>query len=157
VTPPPGFSTLPPFDAAPPLPTRNRGWVLPVVLVAILGVIALGIVVYQAAKPKTTSMTVTMDLYNGTDGCNVGLGYDDIPGAAVVVTADGSQVGFGSLDYSGTDMGYYCEFTALLTGIPTDKSTYELTIGGPNRGVLTSTQSELSANGWDWGVSLGNQ
>lgn len=126
------------------------------VLVGVIAVIGVGVLAFQALKPKTTTVLVTLDLYNGTDGCNVGLGYNDVPGASVVISADGVPVGTSALDLFGTDMGLYCEFTASVPSVPTDRSIYSLTIGGSNRGVLTSTQSELSANGWNWGVTLGD-
>jgi len=137
-------------------PRRSRAWILPVVLVSVIAVIGLGVLAFQALKPKTTTVLVSLELYNGTDGCNVGLGYNDVPGASVVIEADGVPVGASTLDLFGTDMGLYCEFTASVPSVPTDKAIYSLTIGGSNRGVLTSSQSELSAAGWTWGVTLGD-
>ena len=79
-------------------PRRSRAWILPVVLVSVIAVIGLGVLAFQALKPKTTTVLVTLELYNGTDGCNVGLGYNDVPGASVVIEADGVPVGASTLD-----------------------------------------------------------
>lgn len=155
---PPQPAPPPPYGAAyaAPPPRRSRVWILPVVLVGVIVLIGAGVLVFQAMKPTTTTVLVTLELYNGSDGCDVGLGYNDVPGASVVISADGVPVGTSSLDLFGSDMGLYCEFTASVPSVPTDKGIYTLTIGGSNRGVLTSTQSELSANGWNWGVTLGD-
>ena len=129
---------------------------MPVSALCVLALVGLAFAGYQATRPKVTTLSVTMSLFNGVDPCSVGLGYLDIPGATIVVEADGDLVGSGNLSQYGDEIGGACVFTAQIPNIPTDKSLYALTLGRSSRGTLTSTQSELSAANWEWGVTLGD-
>jgi len=144
---------------APPSAAGRRGpsgWAIGLAAFALLVVAGAGIVVYSATRQLPHDVVVNLDLYNGTEPCDVGLGYYDIPGALVEVSADGSSVGSAHLDSFGSVQGVYCRFTATVRQVPTDKSDYELTIGGARRGVLDATRSELAAAGWSWDVTLGD-
>ncbi|MDQ1306526.1 MAG: Unannotated protein [Actinomycetota bacterium] len=137
-------------------PRTSRQWLVPVIALGVLVLVGLAFVGYQATRQKVATLRVTMSLFNGFDPCSVGLGYIDIPGATVVVEADGDIVGSGNLSRYGDEMGGACVFTALIPNIPSDKSIYTLALGRSSRGTLTSTQSELSAANWEWGITLGD-
>lgn len=123
-----------------------------VVLLGVGAVVAVGL-----ARPQPQDIQVTMDLYTGnSSACDVPLGYLDIPGAAMTLTADGAVVGTGFLSNYGTDMGFYCQFTGTFYDVPTDADYFSLALGNTSRGVVTNSKSELQSNDWRFGLSLGS-
>jgi len=134
---------------------RFPTWAIAVVAVVAVALVAAGAFAVLGSRDQTRTLLVTLHLYNGSDPCRISLGYDDIPGAAVLVSGDGVPLATGSLGYIGSDEGLYCEFTAVLNKVPADRNIYSLTIGGGKRGTLTATRDELNSEGWTWGLTLG--
>jgi len=141
----------------PPTPATSKRrpllWLIPVAALVVIGIVIA--IVVNMGKNSTRTVEVKMDLYQDSDPCSVGLGYIDIPGGSVVLEADGVTVASGSLSALGTDMGNYCEFTAYLPSVPTDKSIYSVSVGNLVRGSVTDTHQELESNGWRFDLSLG--
>lgn len=123
--------------------------------VGLLVVLALVlVVVVRNVAPSTTTMTVTLAVYDDDfRGCDLSWGYADVPGSNVIVRADGAIVATGSLSRIGTEELISCEFTARLSGVPTDGSFYTIEIG--RRGTGDATRSELEANNWTYQATLG--
>lgn len=118
----------------------------------ILGLIIFAVV--RVAAPSTTTVTVNLTVFNDDfRGCDLGLGYFDVPGSAVIVRADGDLVGTGSLGRSGTEDLLSCKFTARISDIPTDADFYTFEIG--RRGTGDATRGELERNNWTYDASLG--
>ena len=104
--------------------------------------------------PDTKTLTVTLDVYTDDfSGCDLGLGYYDVPGSIVVVEVDGEVVGKSELGEYGSDEGISCQFTARVPDVPTDGTFYEISIG--SRGTGDATKSELESNGWTYSATLG--
>jgi hypothetical protein len=116
--------------------------------VLLVGLFAL---ISGESEPKTTTLSVTLLLID-EDGCDVGLGYFDVPGSAITVEGDGELVAFGQLD-SGSDDVFSCEFRGTVLNVPTDAISYTISVG--RRGTKTYTRSELEANNWELEYSLG--
>lgn len=154
---PPGAVAAPAY-VPPQRSTGMPGWAWALIgagAVIVLGVGAL--VAVNLAKPQPQDITVTMDLYTGNfDACDIPLGYIDIPGAAMTLTADGTTVATGSLESFGADRGLYCQFSGTFYDVPTDAEFYSLELGRSTRGVITNSRSELELNDWGFSVSLGN-
>lgn len=143
----------------PPRNSSRRWWIIggiAVVAVALLGVLLLrgggsggGIL-----APDTETLTVTLDVYTDDfSGCDLGLGYFDVPGSLVIVEVDGEVVGTSELGNFGSDEGIYCQFTARVPNVPTDGALYEISVG--RRGTGDVTKSELEANDWTYSATLG--
>ena len=142
------------FSAPVPQRKRRKGWVIPSVIVGILAaatiiVLATGVL----SGSKTTTVNITMTIY-GTDGCSIGLGYLDVPGSIVVLSADGELVGTAMLSEYGTETYGGCEFDAAIPDVTTEASTYSLAIG--SRGEISSSNSELKGNSWLFQATLGD-
>ena len=149
------FGSLPQYGSMPPpmpVARRRARWIIPVVIGAVAAAVVLGIVIVNAAKPKPESVTVQMTVY-GVYACDLGLGYFDVPGSVVTLSADGRLVGSGNLSAFGDDQGYGCMFSETIPAVPSDASAYSLQIG--RRGTLTVSRSELAAANWIWSTSLG--
>lgn len=140
------------FPGAPP--SARKGWVLPVIIIgAVLGVVALGVVALRLlASPSTTTVYVNVTILD-IDGCDVGLGYYDVPGSTVSVLADGVFAGSARLSEIGDPGALGCTFSAWIPDVPTDASVY--TMDGGDRGEITNTRSELEGNDWAFEASLG--
>lgn len=101
---------------------------------------------------QTTFLDVTLTVFD-EDGCNLGLGYDDVPGSTVTVSVDGVPIAFDQLPFFGEDGVFYCDFEVSIAGVPTDGSIYEIEIGRRGKAVLSRT--ELVADNWSYSGSLG--
>ena len=135
-------------------PKQRKGWVIPTVIVGLLAAAAL--VVFSTgvlSGSKTTTVNVTMTIF-GTDGCSIGIGYLDVPGSVVVLTADGELVGSTMLSEYGTESYGGCEFDAVIPDVTTTASSYGLAIG--SRGEIFSSNSELKGNSWLFQATLGD-
>ncbi|NQW73626.1 MAG: hypothetical protein HQ453_12930 [Actinobacteria bacterium] len=99
------------------------------------------------------TVNITMTIY-GTDGCSIGLGYLDVPGSIVVLSADGELVGTTMLSEYGTETYGGCEFDDAIPDVTTKASTYSLAIG--SRGEISSSNSELKGNSWLFQATLGD-
>lgn len=153
---PPGSGTgfAPSFSTPEPQHKRRKAWVIPSVIVGILAaatiiVLATGVL----SGSKTTTVNITMTIY-GTDGCSIGLGYLDVPGSIVVLSADGELVGTAMLSEYGTETYGGCEFDAAIPDVTSKASTYSLAIG--SRGEISSSNSELKGNSWLFQATLGD-
>lgn len=157
VAPPPAYGTPAPggFPAAVPSTPRTGfpwKWVGIGVGIAVF-VLGAAIVVTNAVGGGTRNVTVSFTVF-GVDDCELGLGYFDVPGSSVTIEADGELAGIGTLTQFGDDVGYGCEFSAVVLDVPDDASLYSIEVG--RRGVITNTRSELESNGWEFDLSLGN-
>ena len=153
---PPGSGTgfAPGFSTPVPHHKQRKGWVIPSVIVGILAaatiiVLATGVL----SGSKTTTVNITMTIY-GIDGCSIGLGYIDVPGSVVVLTADDELVGTTTLSEYGTESYAGCEFDAAIPNVTTQASLYSLAIG--SRGEISSSNSELKGNSWLFQATLGD-
>lgn len=104
------------------------------------------------AEPQTTFLDVSLTVFD-EDGCNLGWGYDDVPGSTVTVSVDGVPIAFDQLPSFGDDGVVYCDFEVSIAGVPTDGSIYEIEIGRRGKAVLSRT--ELVADNWSYSGSLG--
>jgi hypothetical protein len=120
--------------------------------VVLIALITFGVT--RLAAPSTTVVTVTLAVYSDDfRGCNLGLGYFDVPGSTVIVRSDGEVVGTGSLGRFGTEELISCTFTARIENIPTNGSSYSFEIG--RRGTGQATRAELEADDWTYKATLG--
>ena len=101
---------------------------------------------------NVTTLDVSLTVFND-DGCDLGLGYDDVPGSTVTVRVDGIPVAFEDLPYFGDDGVAYCDFEVSIPGVPTDGNIYEIEIG--RRGNAVMSRAELVADNWSYAASLG--
>ena len=154
---PPG-TALAPHYVPPQRLSGIPGWAWALIGAGAVIVLSVGaLLAVNLAKPQPQDITVTMDLYTGNfDACDISLGYIDIPGAAMTLTADGTTIATGRLESFGADRGLYCQFSGMFYDVPTDAEFYSLELGRSTRGVITNSRSELELNDWGFGVSLGN-
>lgn len=144
----------------PPAPNSSRRWWI-IGGVAVAAVILLGFVLLRGGgsgggilAPETKTLTVTLDVYTDDfSGCDLGLGYFDVPGSVVIVEVDGEVVGTSELGQFGSEEGISCQFSARVTDVPADGALYEISIG--RRGTGDATQAELVANNWTYSATLG--
>lgn len=138
----------------PPAQPSRPAWVIPVAAIGgavVLAAAAVGIS-QIAGGPSTATLDLTLTVYND-DGCDLGLGYFDVPGSTVIVSVDGVPSAFGELPTFGDDGFISCEFTTLIPDVPTDGQIYEIEIG--RRGDQTLTRTELESSNWSYEASLG--
>ncbi len=121
-----------------------------VLVLLVIGAVAIN----NASTPSITNVTVTETVL-GQSCYNLSWGYGDIPGAQVVITADGAQVGFGSYPSVGIDNGSGCEFSTTVYDVPMDAANYSVAMASGRRGVIYNTQSELAGNDWTFSLTLG--
>jgi hypothetical protein len=144
------------FVPGPSMPRakQRKGWLIPVVIVGALAVVGILVVATGVLSgAKTTTVNVTMTIF-GTDGCSIGLGYLDVPGSLVVLTADGQLAGSTVLSEYGNETYDGCEFDAAIPDVTTKASTYNLAIG--SRGEISSSNAELKGNAWLFEATLGD-
>lgn len=137
----------------PPSESSRPAWLIPVIAVGaviVLVIAALGIT--QLSGGSTTNLDVTLTVFND-EGCDLGLGYFDVPGSTVIVSVDGVPTAFGDLPTFGDDGFLYCEFTTTIADVPTDGEIYQIEIG--RRGEQTLTRMELESANWSYEASLG--
>ena len=146
--------------APPPANSSRRWWILGGIAVVVI--IGLGTILLTRGggsgggilAPDTETLTVTLDVYTDDfSGCDLGLGYSDVPGSLVIVEVDGEVVGTSELGRFGSDEQIYCQFTARVPDVPADGRLYEISVG--RRGTGDATKSELVANGWTYSATLG--
>jgi hypothetical protein len=123
---------------------------------AAIGVIIILIFAYAkiSGNISTTDVTVDMVLV-GQDCSSISWGYGDIPGGTVNLAVDGVNVASGSYSSYGTTVFNGCQFSATLSGVKENGSSYTVTSGNALRGSITDTKSELSANNWTFNLTLG--
>ncbi len=131
---------------------------LAIVSIVIVALIALGVVVSvvrNVTTVKTTTVTVTQTLVD--QYCfDISWGYGDIPGAQVVLTADGANVGYGSYSSIGTTTALGCEFTAYIYDVPMNADTYAVELASGRRGVVYNTKADMISNNWNIYLTLGS-
>jgi hypothetical protein len=118
-------------------------------LIAIVAVIA-GL----TAKPDPVSVDASMTLVS-QDCSNVSFGYFDIPGAQVTLTVDGVVESVATYSSLGNDTYLGCKFSTTFFDVPADGSMYSVGLASGRRGTISKTQSELEADGWTFGLTLG--
>lgn len=160
----PAATAPPPFPHAPN--TQNQVWEASpnrsiwrgrrAVTLAIAGgalLVVGGVLLLTGSPTPTTTMTITLDVYNDFDGCDLGPDYRDIPGSEVVVKKDGAVVGSTSLGRVGEEDFVKCSFRAQLDEVPTDGDNYEIAIAG--RGSQEVSREDLAATKWNFTAKLG--
>jgi len=125
-----------------------------IVLVAVGLVVLLAIGIAVSRAPSSTSVSVALTVYGESDCDDLGLGYFDVPGSAVTITADGSVVGTGQLSSFAVGGGFGCTYRTTVEDIPTDADFYSVEIR--RRGEVTSSRAEMEEDGWSWELSLGD-
>ena len=135
-------------------PERPSKLVLGIVA-SIIGLIAL---IGLAGGTSVSKTTVTVELtIKGEDNCfNLSWGYSDIPGAQVLLTKDGEQVGFGNYNSIGNSSILGCTFTATIPDVPMDGESYGVSMASGRRGSIYNTKAELIDSDWTFSLSLGN-
>jgi hypothetical protein len=136
---------------------KRPAWVIPVV--AVVGVIVLVAAAFGAVNlvgggsgSNFTTLDVSLTVYSD-DGCDLSLGFDDVPGSTVTVSVDGVPVAYDDLSYFGENGFIYCEFNVSIPDVPTDGNIYEIEIG--RRGNAVMSNAELVADNWSYAASLG--
>lgn len=114
------------------------------------------VLVPEEEVPATRTVTVSLTVMNGLDGCDLPFGYFDIPGAQFELRADGEIVGFGSYPSSGLDLTYGCKFSSTVFDVPADAEIYSVSLASGRRGTIYNTQADLAGNNWEFALSLGD-
>jgi len=109
----------------------------------------------SSISPSIRSVTVEMKINDEYDCFDLSPGYSDIPGAQVVISMDGSPIGFGSYSYFGTYQSGGCVFTAIVPGVPTNGLNYAVEMASGRRGTIYATNADLEMSGWTFSLSLG--
>lgn len=129
-----------------------------IVSIVILALIALGVVasvIKNVTTVKTTTVTVTQTLVD--QYCyDISWGYGDIPGAQVVLTADGENVGYGSYSAVGSTTALGCQFTAYIYDVPMNAENYAVELASGRRGVVYNTKEDMVSNDWNIYLTLGS-
>lgn len=149
-----------------PQPEKTANKNLPIFLGS--GVLALIILIFiivklggssstdaSSSSPSSRSVTVEMKINDEYDCFDLSPGYNDIPGAQVVISMDGSPVGFGSYSFLGTYQSGGCVFTAIVPGVPTNGLNYAVEMASGRRGTIYATNVDLEMSGWTFSLSLG--
>jgi hypothetical protein len=138
-----------------PNPKNNHSKVILIVLGVFFALGVVAVAISQLMVVKTTLTTVNMVLVD--EECyDVSWGYFDIPGAKVVLTADGEEVGSGYYSEYGDSTFLGCEFTAYIYDVPTNADTYGIEMASGRRGVVYNSREELESNDWTFSLSLGS-
>jgi hypothetical protein len=109
------------------------------------------------AKTSVAGEFVLTDSDTAGAGCIGQGGYTDItPGVSVILTNQDNKIlgsstlGTGVVDSSaGT-----CTYSFTIPDVPEDQSQYAIEVS--HRGKVVNSKSELSANGWKFGLSMGH-
>jgi len=104
--------------------------------------------------PTTQMVTVSLTVMNDLDGCDLPLGYFDIPGGQFELRADGQVVGFGSFPLNGMDLSFACKFTSTVFNVPDDAAVYSVALANGRRGTIYNTRDELAGKDWVFDLSL---
>lgn len=139
-----------------PVARKRKPWLIPVFIVGVLVLAGGGFLVFRKAVPNTTTVPITVTIYGETEcsSYGLGLGYGDVPGSLMTVRADGIPVGVATLEEYGEFDGVGCVFQASVSDVPMDAAIYSMETG--RRGEISSTRSEMEANGWSFDATLGS-
>ena len=130
------------------IPQRKKQWIIPAIagaVVVIIGVIAAILLLTKDDRPKSVVVNYTLEVI-ADQYCEdfYQTGYSDIPYAtAEVVDADGTLLGFGTLD-GGTDTDTSCVFSTVFEVKSSSDGVYRITAGNANRGYLNYSDSDVS-------------
>jgi len=129
-----------------------------IISIVIVALIALGVVV-SVVKNVTTVETTTVEVTQTISGENcydLSWGYGDIPGAQVILRADGSTVGYGTYSPLGTESVIGCKFTAFIYDVPMNAENYSVELASGRRGVVYNTNADMISNDWNIYLTLGS-
>ncbi len=119
------------------------------IVVLVLFILIIG----NSAKAEPVTLTVEMTIKD--ESCwDLSWGYNDIPGAQMIVTVDGVSAGFGSYPSVGSTTILGCKFTTYISDVPSDGENYSVAMASGRRGTIYNTRSELIANDWTFSLSL---
>jgi serine/threonine-protein kinase len=110
--------------------------------------------------PVKTNVTGEFILTNSDTaiaGCIGQGGYSDIsPGVPVILTnQDGKILGSSALGSGVADSSAgTCTYTFTIPDVPEDQSQYAIEVS--HRGKVVNSKSDMAANGWKFGLSMGN-
>jgi hypothetical protein len=134
--------------------------------VVLLVVVAVGGFVLVDAKPNTHTVTGTFVLSGTTSTlsptifANGGIcwgkgGYSDIAAGTPVTLKDEAATILATAALGlGTGTDTECTFTFTLTGVSDSAKFYSVEVG--RRGAISKSHDELEADGWVFGLTLGN-
>jgi hypothetical protein len=137
-----------------PNPKSNQSKIIFIVLGAFFTLGIFAIFINQVLVVKTTLVTVTNVLLD-QECYDISWGYSDVPGAQVVLTADGEEVGFGYYADYGQSTYLGCEFTAYIYDVPMNAESYAIEMASGRRGVVYNSREDLESNDWTFSLSIG--
>lgn len=138
-----------------PNPKNNQSKILIIVLCVFFALGFFVVAINQFLVVKTTMVTVDMVLVD--EECyDISWGYFDIPGAKVVLTADGEEVGNGYYSETGNTTYLGCEFTAYIYDVPTNAESYGIEMASGRRGIIYNSGEDLESNDWTFSLSIGS-
>jgi hypothetical protein len=126
--------------------------------IVIVALIALGVVasvIKNVTTVKTTTVEVTQTI-SGENCYDLSWGYGDIPGAQVILRADGSTVGYGTYSALGSESVLGCKFTASIYDVPMNAENYSVELASGRRGVVYNTKADMISNDWNIYLTLGS-
>ena len=109
------------------------------------------------AKTKVTGEFILTDSDTAGAACIGQGGYSDITrGVSVILTnQDGKILGSSALGAGVSDSSAgTCTYNFTIPDVPEDQSQYAIEVS--HRGKVVNSKTELSANGWNFGLSMGN-
>ena len=150
-----------PLVVAQPAASGNRrlwvilGSVIFVAIIAAAGAIALAA---SGGLSAHHDITGTFELNGGTyasgPGCQGKGGYSDIsPGAQVTLKNGAGAILATTQLGTGTGANLSCDFKFAFANVP-EVPFYSVEIA--RRGAVTNSLADMKANGWTFGLSLGN-
>jgi hypothetical protein len=131
---------------------------LAIISIVVVALIALGVVatvLKNVTTVKTTTVEVTQTI-SGENCYDLSWGYGDIPGAQVILRADGSTVGYGTYSALGTESLLGCKFTAFVYDVPMNAENYSVELASGRRGVVYNTKADMISNDWNIYLTLGS-
>lgn len=142
---------------------RAFPWIIGLACVTIMSACGVsGASSHRSSEQTTHTMNGSVVLTNTTgaeSACDtVGTGYADIASGTQVVVknASGTMIGTGTLGSGASELdGAECDFSFTVGGLP-NSSFYSVAVGGPQRGALTYSESELNSDSWTITLTLGS-
>lgn len=109
--------------------------------------------VFRTAKVELIIYSTDVD----ADSCDTtDTGYDDIVQGEQVKVMDGHDKVITTGEISPTQsVTDWCEFDATVHDVPTWLSDYNVTFGNGHRGTVHFTRTDLTSDGWIFGLTLG--
>jgi hypothetical protein len=134
---------------------KKQTAIISIVVVVLIGLVVIAGVFKQATTVETTSVEVTQTIAD--QSCyDLSWGYGDIPGAQVILRADGETVGYGTYSAVGTYSVLGCQFKAFIYDVPMNAENYSVELASGRRGVVYNTKEDMVSNDWNIYLTLGS-